>query len=249
MSQLTSGQSPLAKGRLKFYARLLKPTAATALLLACFSSDADAQRRINPVPPVGWTEHPEVVYPSAYRRTVQAVPTVQRIYMWPQYWPGIPYQTQAECPAYGNGYPVTMEDPAMQGAPHAPVNAAPHSAPQPMPAEQPTPAQPKTGASLTIPPVPGHMPVSYPATMPRELPSQYLTPLDGSTSAPGPQLAPVIRSTSAQSPQGQSILEHRSEVQPQTLPASTLNFSNILATPIGFRTQPVEPGCGDPVEQ
>lgn len=249
MSQLLSWRTPPSKGRLKFYERLLKPTAATAVLLACLSSNSEAQRRINPVPPVGWTEHPEVVYPSAYRRTVQAVPTVQRIYMWPQYWPGIPYQTQAEHPHYGDGFPIIVEEPGIETSSQVPTRAVPGKSPQPMSTEQTLPAQSKSGASLTIPPVPGHLPVSYPTSQPRELPSQYLTPKHGPSETLAPRLAPVVRSTSAEFPHGRSVLDNRPNVASPTLPISTSGSSSIPSIPIGYRAQQCEPGCGDPIGQ
>ena len=125
--------------------------AALAVLIA-IEATALAQPYPNRLPPPGWTVHPEVVYPSGYRRTVQSVPTVQRIYMWPQYWPDVPYPAD-----YGAVYdeppihyaaPEYVEPPR---SPHLPDGAAADELDVP-PANQPDP--PSLAPESVPPPVP-----------------------------------------------------------------------------------------------
>ncbi|MBI1247945.1 hypothetical protein GC197_08915 [bacterium] len=224
---------------------LIKLVAATAMVI-CFSAQADAQRRINPVPPVGWTEHPEVVYPSGYRRTVQAVPTVQRIYMWPQYWPGVPYQTQAEYSPYEMAYPV-MEDSGHPASP-MPTPATPPQKPHPAAPVKPVAPPVLDPLSLHTPPVPRPAPITFPVSQPRELPADYLLPLNQPQQSGEQHLAPVILPTSAHKPASHSVLQpsSQSHLQPPIVPS--LNVSNVWSTPFDLWVKPAKPSCGDPVE-
>ena len=139
--------------------RMLRCALAVALpvvlvpLVQLPSTEAFAQPYSNRLPPPGWTEHPEVVYPSGYRRTVKAVPTVQRIYMWPRYWGGMPYPVDYGAMPYGAGpgdgmmpyYDVpgvSPHDPLPHHPSphtHVPHGSAPHGT---APVPQGTPAQP-----------------------------------------------------------------------------------------------------------
>ena len=127
------------------------------VFLVLLNSPVAAQPYANRLPPPGWTVHPEVVYPSGYRRTVQAVPTVQRIYMWPQYWPDVPYPvdygaTYEEIPQYAPEYV------APPPSPHGPAGADPREidVPRIEPPDPPSlvPESVPPPVPETIPPVP-----------------------------------------------------------------------------------------------
>lgn len=125
----------------KIKARLTLVVFATAGI-STMSAHAEypySVRAPNRMPPSAWTAQPEVVYPSRYRRTVQSSPTVNRIYMWPEYWspPSQQFVSQ-ETQGFQWNPPMAPIESPIPVEQSLPVESHPHSIPL-IPPQDPVP--------------------------------------------------------------------------------------------------------------